>query len=557
MDGQKPTAPSVDDVIEATEFGSAAIQVARLMQDEDKREMIDVSSDLNELADQAVTALVDLGEDSQLYRQAGGRLVHIVRGDGRSKRPKFMSADATFISEADLSIVRQELSRAARFSAGKEGEVAPPKDLALLVIGRKAWPGMRKLGGIIEMPTIRPDGSILDLPGYDEDMGLFYEPGCSYPSIKDKPTHEDARRALAALQEPWVDFPTTIEAAKALPLAAVLTVICRAAIQGSIPAFVFEASGPGSGKSLVVNCISIITENKEATFTAFPEGDNAELEKRLAVAGRSGRNTIMFDNVNGKFAGASLDMVLTATGDVSFRILGKSEEALIPWRATIIATGNNAQIVGDTQRRVLIQRLEPAVENPADRDNTKFRHPKLKEWCRENRTRLVGEALTLVRAYFEAGCPKQGIKSLGSFQEWADIIANAIVWAGGPNVLECLALQAAEEDPGIAAMRVLMSEWKRLAPNGTTAKDIVNMAFHPDYMKEKGDIPPDGLDNLRSAIEELAPPERSGWKPDPAKLGYVLRSMKGRILGGLKLVKDDKPSRTGVVMWLAKEAGSK
>ena len=58
-------------------------------------------------------------------------------------------------------------------------------------------PNLRRLHGVTHTPTMRPDGTILDQPGYDDETRLAYmpEPGLEVPVIPDRPTKEEVRAA--------------------------------------------------------------------------------------------------------------------------------------------------------------------------------------------------------------------------------------------------------------------------------------------------------------------------------------------------------------------------
>ena len=51
--------------------------------------------------------------------------------------------------------------------------------------------------GIVHTPQLRADGSLLTTPGYDPQTQLLYKPdGEVFPEIPDRPSKEDAARAL-------------------------------------------------------------------------------------------------------------------------------------------------------------------------------------------------------------------------------------------------------------------------------------------------------------------------------------------------------------------------
>jgi hypothetical protein len=104
---------------------------------------------------------------------------------------------------------------------------------------------------------------------------------------------------------------------------------------------------------------------------SFPTKDE-EREKMLGAYALRGAGIICFDNLAGGFGGAALDRCLTAIDTVELRILGKSEIPELKWRAVITATGNAPEYFGDTPRRILQSQLEPAEENPEERDEHAF-----------------------------------------------------------------------------------------------------------------------------------------------------------------------------------------
>ena len=213
---------------------------------------------------------------------------------------------------------------------------------------------------------MRPDGTVLDVPGYDAATGYAYMPGREYPTIPDAPSLDEARAALADLLVPWSDFPVNSEAERYVPIAALMTLIARPAIRGACPAFLTDASMRGSGKSLITRAVTTLAQGREAALMTWP-GESTELEKILGSYALRGASVIAWDNVDSEFAGAPLDKVLTCSDRVELRVLGKSESPALAWRAVMLAGGNNMAIGGDTTRRVLVCRLEPITERPEER----------------------------------------------------------------------------------------------------------------------------------------------------------------------------------------------
>jgi hypothetical protein len=86
--------------------------------------------------------------------------------------------------------------------------IDPPKDVIETLLQRGDWdfPTVR---GIINSPTMRPDGSLLTAPGYDTATQLWYKPasGLELPPIPERPTRAEAEAALKLLTDLLVGFP--------------------------------------------------------------------------------------------------------------------------------------------------------------------------------------------------------------------------------------------------------------------------------------------------------------------------------------------------------------
>jgi len=540
----------------AKAYAAQREEVAPTTEDATDRPQIAIGPDLHRVIDEAGTALA---RDPAVYQRDSKlvRVVHVAEAEAEAER-ECMAPGSPQLRSLDSPTLKERLSAAARFVAfdGRSGawkHKTPPADVVSGLAARAEWPGIRPVTGVIETPSMRPDGSVIDIPGFDAATAYVYAPQCEYPRLPTSPSIDDARRALRDLQEPWQDFPVTSDAGRTVPVAAVLTLVGRPAIVGSVPGIFFDASTRGSGKSLQAKCVSTIAHGRECSVTTWPNGDDSELEKVLGAYALRGASVILFDNVTGTLGGGALDKVLTCTNRVSLRVLGKSEQPEMQWRAMIMATGNNAEIGADTARRVLLSRLEPLTERPEDRDPNAFKIPQLEQWCAANHPRLAVAALTLLRAYVLAGRPAQSLPAWGSFQPWADLVASAIVWAGGPNVLEARATSAGDEDEHTAALRTLLTSWPTLAPNGITVRGALDALYSADFMR--GLAAPDGFDDLRQAIEALAPPPKAGAKPDAAKLGHALKRARGRVLGGRHLEDGGAGQRASVKSWRVLGAG--
>lgn len=387
-----------------------------------------LSSEMREFVDHAHRII---GQRPNVYCRDRA-LVHVVR-DARPApgfdRPKSIPT----IAEISVPTARAELARGAAWYVFQGGDkppkqVAPPKDFVEALCHAKEYPTVRRLEAVVQTPVLRADGTVLDVPGYDEATGILYEPNADYGTIPVAPTREDVAQAIAAIDDVIAEFPFEEPAHISVFYAAVLTPIARPAFDGPSPMFLFDSPMRGSGKGLLSNVASIIATGATPTTGVFVDSPE-EMEKRITTWSMSGDRVVCFDDVS-YVGGHALQSALTNAGEWSGRKLGKNEKAGGALRMMWMATGNNIEIRGDMERRVLQVRIVYDDENPEERS---YRYPNLLAHVREHRISLFRAALTILRAYCAAGCPKQALLEFNSFYSWNELVRGALVFAGLPD----------------------------------------------------------------------------------------------------------------------------
>lgn len=496
-----------------------------------------------------------LSTDPNVFTQEGSlvHVAHVTEEEEEETDGRWIEG-APKIYTMKPALLRSRISRAAACveyekSSGEFRPVIPPASLVDEVFHRRVWPSLPPLVGVAETPFPRPDGSLVTSRGYDPDTRYLYLPSCSYGDVPEAPTQADAARALASLADVFCDFPWVNDVARYVPIAAILSIVARPAILGAVPAFLFDANTPGTGKSLTADVVCLIATGRAAprgTFPPLPE----ELEKVLAGYAMSGASVIGFDDLGCGFGGAALNKVLSSPDTVDLRVLGETGQRTVRWRAVMLASANNIEVIRDTRRRCLVSRIESRLERPEERDQ--FKHgdaDELRTYARTQRTRFVADALTILRAFTLA--PEEFRPSLrfGGYDAWSRLIASSIVYAGGPSVLDARIASDAGDDGERGAFLSLLSGWSRVdvAGNGLTAREVIHLLFPTD--KQVG--PPDGHDPLREAIETLTRCA-SGRTPDARKLGEALRRYKSRNIGGREI--DCRMSHGSVLRWFVRAA---
>ena len=65
------------------------------------------------------------------------------------------------------------------------------------------------LKGVTEVPLVKPDGTLLDTPGYDKKLKIFYDPSEDLKNLEipEYCTQDDAINAAKVLQYVIAEFP--------------------------------------------------------------------------------------------------------------------------------------------------------------------------------------------------------------------------------------------------------------------------------------------------------------------------------------------------------------
>jgi hypothetical protein len=100
-----------------------------------------------------------------------------------------MLADHTFTYE----MRREKLPDGAE--ALVEVETTPKAHVSASALAATNWPNLRPLRGIVTAPVFRPDGTLVQSPGYDDTTGLIYSPKLSLAEVPERPSAEEVANA--------------------------------------------------------------------------------------------------------------------------------------------------------------------------------------------------------------------------------------------------------------------------------------------------------------------------------------------------------------------------
>jgi hypothetical protein len=407
-----------------------------------------------------------------------------------------------------------------------------------------------QIDGIISTPTLRRDGSILSVAGYDPATRLLLVDPPPMPPIPDEPTEQEARTALKLLLDLLTEFPFVDEASKAAALSGYITPVCRAAFPLA-PMHTADAPDAASGKSYLLNTAAAIATGQDMPVLGAG-GDEQELGKRLDAALMQGQPLVCLDNMTSELGGGDLCRVVEQMR-VQIRVLGLTKAVTVePRGVTFFANGISLIIRGDFVRRTIRARLDARMDRP----ETKVFTGNPMQKIQTNRGAYIAAALTICRAYMVAGRPGL-LPQLVSFGGWSDTVRSALVWLGQTDPVRTQDVSRAE-DPETGTLMTLMTAWIGSFGMGrasaTTAQMVIeriNCRRPVDPRNPTGDWEYVDRD-LRAAVLATLPPQARG-QPNAVALGIWLRGRRNKRVNGLWIGSQAATSRDPVKWWVDNE----
>jgi len=471
-------------------------------------------------------AMVSAG--MEIYSRAGALVFPVKETRVAAKGRKTVTARlSTFSADSFIEPVA-EAAIYQRWSVRKNAwiDIDPPVQLVRMVLSRERRWAFPHVSGIITTPTLRPDGSLLAAPGYDPRSELYLLPSLQLPPIAVHPTQQDALVGLEKLKHLFREFSFQDKNGKGLErrlncsvaISALLTALLRGSLPTS-PVYLVRASVAGTGKSYLVDVISVVTTGQFCPVITTSKNAE-ETEKRIGSILLSGIPIVSLDNCIHDLGGELLCQ-LTERPVIRIRILGRSEMPPCECHTVVFATGNNIVFKGDMVRRGLVCNLEALDERPELRE---FEADAL-DVVAADRGPYVAAALTIVRAYIAAGSPKV-CPSLGSYSAWSDMVRSPLVWLGEPDpVISMEGLR--NEDVELADIREFFSLWLEYG------LDLDTPYLTASIIEEAIAAPPAnywGPRELKPFLLQVAASRNDPDKISAWRLGLWLRRISGRIV---------------------------
>lgn len=484
-------------------------------------EPIYTSGDLPTATAAAWKAIKRANTPEFMFRYGG---VPVRQGLDDTDRPTFEVLNIDRMRHVVARVAPWKTKRLDKKTGGTvEREVPPPihviKDILATSADRMPLPVVT---GIAEVPTFAVDGTLCNRRGFNAANRTFYAPpvGLVIPEIPMNPTEKNVRQALELLMEPFLEVPFACDSDMAHTLALGVLPYVRGVIGPAVPIHLFDAPIHGSGKTLAARA-ALTPAMGDIMFVS--QADDDEFRKRITAQAIAGRPVFFLDNVTRPLNSAVLSSAITAATWTD-RILGKSLEVSIPNRMIWVVTGNNVVLSGELARRCVRIRIDPNTDQPWLRNG--FRIPNMEEWLTLNRGRLVGAALTLIRAWINDGMKPWIGLPLGSFEPWSRVIGGILDRAGIGGFLGNLDQLYEDADVENNIWREFVSAWwERHQDSRVGTADLFPIADKID-----------GLDLGRNPTE----------KGQRTALGAKLRSKRNMVVGTYKITPAGKVNRASL-----------
>ena len=447
--------------------------------------------------------------------QRGGELVRVADGLLLGVHPAWFKTHCEIV---------------CRFESFKNNKMVQgdcPSELPQRIIAnRGGWP-FHELVGVINAPTLRQDGSLLDRPGYDKATRLLLlgDNSDKWPSIPVSPTPEEARAALIRLWEPFQHFPFVNPIDRAVALSAMLTAVVRRTLP-TAPGFGVNAHQMGTGKTKLTLCWGVLTNGQIPSVAPWTESTE-EQRKTLMAAFLSGPGAVLLDNIERSLSSSELCAAITCE-TYEDRRLGFSERVRASTRILIMATGNNLCIAGDLARRILPVTLDHGVERP---EILSFAFDPVSRVA-ERWLALRADALTILRAFVVAGQPANGVGKTGSFEVWDSLIRQCVVWLRDNDLAPFeladpadAVLRTIEADPDTQKLRnLLCCWWDKFGDKPTKVSELI--------LASRISVSNTALSELGETLFEIA---GEGNNINPRRLGRWIEKRAGRPIDGKKI----------------------
>lgn len=400
-------------------------------------------------------------------------------------------------------------------------------------------PGVRPLRGVTHAPLLRPSGGLLDTPGYDKATGFLYHPTGHVPAVPAAPSPHEVRRATTLLRGLVSDFTWDGEHDEANFLGLLLTPLMRLVTPPPYKLGAIGAHQRGSGKSLLAKIIRTV---HGGTLRSWPTTEEEVGKQITGILTQTTAPVCQIDNVRGRVESGKLEALLTSA-TYSDRVLGTTNDTDMINDRLWVMTGNNMNLAGDLDRRVVWAVIDPGVERPEDR--TGFTIPDLAGHVAEHRGEILAALLTWLTAWDAAGRPA-GLPTEDDYGRWVSAVRGVLTMAGVPGEFDHTESRRQEEDPTTAMFGGFLAAVEDVFSDGEwTVSELCQAMRVPREFQAVGHETTDAERLFLALPADLTGQLRPGQSPQTlaTSLGYWLRNRKGAWFDGRRVISTGKGKR--------------
>lgn len=317
------------------------------------------------------------------------------------------------------------------------------------------------LVGVAHAPMFTGQGELISERGYHRNSGYYYAP--PEDLYVAKPPRNITEEDLAAARETLVDIlcdfeldgvsRADLEAAvlrgegekvwrsgndpdvkSAVPpsflgvVGFMLEQLVRPMIDGPLMPLLISKTAKRAGGGLLASVLQTVVRGN---VSVRPLSMNEEERRKAVVSAlRSGTSIIAWDNLPERRTVDSPTLATLFTeGTVSDRLLSTSDEVEIDVTCSFLMVGNRPPFSAELTERLNLVELVPQTDTPAER--TGWKHASLRGYVAENRGRILGALLVLVKNWLDKGRPApRHAPIIGRFEEYTRVIGGILEAAG-------------------------------------------------------------------------------------------------------------------------------
>jgi hypothetical protein len=437
-----------------------------------RRAKPDIEAPSGPAAIRAIRKAVNAGQVPGTY-VSGGRVVVVEKVSGTTEaaagdEDSPLPVTASEVRAPELALLLAEHTNTYRLRSRKtpdggtetyEEEVTPPPAIITAALAPKEWPGLRPLLGIVGAPVLRPDGSLLQRPGYDAATCLYLASKVPLEPVPEEPSTEQVQAARDFLLYKFLfNFPWVGDADKANYLGLLVTPILRSYLRTLIPFGVVTSTMPGSGKTILTCGLGMLYGQRVLTWTHSDE----ELRKAITSVLADPVGAIIFDNLaEGTVIDSPVLARLITDRTWADRLLGGNKTATFANDRVWTATGNNLRLGGDMRTRSVLVSLNPDMPRPEER--TGFAIPDMDQWILipANQRQVLWHLLVLVADWTRSGAPRRPGLTMRQFTPWAEAVGGFLAHHGVCGFLGNVET-VRDIDEEEAAWTVFFAQWRKV-----------------------------------------------------------------------------------------------